>query len=438
MSKIGENMLFRKVTDKIDNWYKSNKTALLIDGARQVGKTTIIEEYLNNSGIDYVEFNLFDNKIACNAFNTAIDAEDLLLKLSAIAKKPMTKGKTVIFVDEAQEADDAITPIKFLVKNGSYRFIFSGSLLGVKMKDIQSIPIGFMSVINMYPMDFEEFLIANSVNKDTIGYLKLCYQQFKPVDSDIHRQIMNIFNKYLVVGGLPKAVKEYVETNNIDKVRDAQRDVDKGYLMDVAKYNYAEKLLIDDIYELIPSELNAKNKRFIIKSLDKKARYYTYESSLVWLKNSAIGLFTYTVDEPVYPLRASVKRQLFKLFLCDTGLLVYKLTKNTAAKILTGHININYGSIYESIVAQELTAHEIPLYYYNNKKHGEVDFLIEDNDQIIPIEVKSGKDYDRHVALNQLMNIENYHINKAYVLYNGNGEIKGKKIYMPIYFVMFI
>lgn len=431
-------MLFRKVTNKIDKWYKSGKTALLIDGARQVGKTTIIEEYLNKNNIDYVEFNLFENKIACDAFNTSTSAENLLLKLSAISRKRLKKGKTVIFIDEAQEPDDAITPIKFLVKEGSYRFIFSGSLLGVKMKDVQSVPIGSMSVINMYPMDFEEFLIANSINDDTINYLKDCYHKLKPVAEQVHEHIMDIFNKYLVIGGLPKAVREYVETNNIDKVRDAQRDVDKGYLMDVAKYNYAEKLLIDDIYELIPSELNAKNKRFIIKSLDKKARYYNYESSLVWLKNSAIGLFTYTVDEPIYPLRASVKRQLFKLFLCDTGLLVYKLTKNTAAKILTGHVNINYGSIYESVVAQELTAHEIPLYYYNNKKHGEVDFLIENNDQIIPIEVKSGKDYARHVALDQLLSIKNYHINKTYVLCNENVKIKDKKIYLPIYFVMFL
>lgn len=431
-------MLFRKVTNKIDKWFKSDKTALLIDGARQVGKTTIIEEYLNKNNIDYVEFNLLEDKIACDAFNTSTNAENLLLKLSAISKKRLKKGKTVIFIDEVQEPIDAITPIKFLVKEGSYRFIFSGSLLGVKMKDVQSVPIGSMTVINMYPMDFEEFLIANSINNDTINYLKDCCHKLKPVAEQIHEHIMDIFNKYLVIGGLPKAVKEYVETNNIDKVRDAQRDVDKGYLMDVAKYNYAEKLLIDDIYELIPSELNAKNKRFIIKSLDKKARYYNYESSLVWLKNSAIGLFSYTVDEPVYPLRASVKRQLFKLFLCDTGLLVYKLTKNTAAKILTGHININYGSIYESVVAQELTAHEIPLYYYNNKKHGEVDFLIEENDKVIPIEVKSGKDYVRHVALDKLLSTKNYHIDKAYVLCNENVKIKDKKIYLPIYFVSFV
>ncbi|MCQ2791918.1 MAG: ATP-binding protein [Bacilli bacterium] len=431
-------MLFRKVTNNIDEWYKGKKTALLIDGARQVGKTTIIEEYLNKNKIDYVEFNLIENQIARDAFNTSIDANDLLLKLSAISKKPLKKGKTVIFIDEAQEPNDAITPIKFLVKEGSYRFIFSGSLLGVKMKDIQSAPIGSMTVINMYPMDFEEFLIANSTNKDTIDYLKECFYKLKPVDNDIHRQIMNIFNKYLVVGGLPKAVREYVETNNMSKVRDAQYDVDKGYLMDVAKYKKEEKLLIDDIYELIPSELNAKNKRFIIKSLDKKARYYNYESSLVWFKNSAIGLFTYTVDEPVYPLRASVKRQLFKLFLCDTGLLVHKLAKDTAAKILTNHLNINYGAIYESVVAQELTAHEIPLYYYNNKKQGEVDFLIEDGDQIIPIEVKSGKDYDRHVALDKLLETKNYSIDRAYVLCNENIKIKEKKIYLPIYFVMFI
>lgn len=431
-------MLFRKNYKDIDNWYKGNLNALLVTGARQVGKSTLIKEYLESNNIDYVSFDLIENSRARQAFDTSINAEQLLLRLTAIANKEIVENKTIIFIDEAQAAKDAITPIKYLVEDGKYRYIFSGSLLGVKIKDIVSVPVGYMHILNMYPMDFEEFCIANKVNQKIINYLKDCFTNKQIVDEIVNKQMLDLFNLYLIIGGMPQAVNIYLQTNNIQKVNDVLLDIDKLYLEDISRYDKQDKLLIEDIYNLIPSELNAQNKRFILKNLNEKARYNKYNDSFVWLKNSGVGLYTYNVDNPKYPLLASKERSLFKLFLCDVGLLNYKLFGNNTIDILNGNINVNYGSVYENVVAQELTAHGYQLYYNNNKKRGEIDFLIENGTSIIPIEVKSGKDYIRHCSLNNLLDNNEFNINESIILTNDNVVVVNKRNYYPIYMIMFV
>lgn len=431
-------MLYRKIESELKSWLDSSKKAILIDGARQVGKSTIVLQFLEEQKQDYVCFDLIKDKNVLDAFNASSNADQLLLRLSALSSKPLNPGKTIIFIDEAQEANDAITPIKYLVEDQRYRYVVSGSLLGIKMKDVQSIPIGYMSVVQMYPLDFEEFALANGVNPNIISYLGTCFERKEKVDAQIHKQMLELFNLYLIIGGMPEAVQEFVNSHNIARVQSILADIDQNYQMDISKYDKEEKLLIEDIYELIPSELNAQNKRFILKELNQNARFYQYESSFVWLINSGVGLFTYNVDNPVYPLLASKERTLFKLFLCDVGLLCSKLYGETVIKILNGKTNVNFGSIYESIVAQELTAHGFPLYYYNNKKRGEADFMIEQQDQVIPIEVKSGKDYKRHSALTNMLQDSSLQIEKAYILNNDNVQVQDRKIYLPIYMVMFI
>ena len=431
-------MIKRKVTKKIETWYKNNDSSLLIDGARQIGKTTAIRMFLNDNNIDYVEINLLENKLALEAFNTSCDTEQLLIRLTSLANKNLNKHETVFFIDEIQEADDAITVIKFLSQDKSYRYIFSGSLLGIKMKNIKSIPVGFLEIIDMHPLDFEEFIKALSVSDKTISILKEAYQNETKVDDIMHRQMMNLFNLYLVVGGMPKAVQIFIDTKDINRVNIALKDIDDGYILDISKYDSEEKLLIQDIYDLIPSELNAQNKRFILKNLNEKARFYQYETSFTWLKNSGVGLFVHNVDNPVYPLLASKERTLFKLFLCDVGLLSYKLFNGKQIVLLNGNTNVNYGALYEAVAAQELEAHNYSLYYNSDKKRGEIDFLIEENDKIVPIEVKSGKDYKRHSALNQLLNNKEFNIEKAIVLCNGNLHKENKRLYLPIYMIMFM
>ncbi len=430
-------MLSRKIYRKIQNWYDHSDSALLIDGARQVGKTTTIREFLKATKDDYVEINLLENSLALESFNASTDVSGLLFKLSALARKPITR-KTILFIDEIQEAKDAITPIKFLVSSRKCRFIFSGSLLGIKLQDVASLPVGFLDVLQMYPMDFEEFAGALGVSDDVFSYLRECFSKGEPVDETIHKQTLSLFRTYLVVGGMPKAVSEFAKTNDVNYVNRALNEIDYGYRKDVAKYQKTNKLLIQDIYDLIPSELNHQNKRFILKNLNEKARFYQCESSFAWLKDSGIGLFVYNADNPVYPLLGSKERTLFKLFLCDVGLLTYKLYEGNQAVILNDSASLNYGAIYEAVVAQELSSHGFDLYYNSDKKRGEIDFLIEVEGKIIPIEVKSGKDYRRHSALTKLLSNDAFKIERGIVFYNGNVSLKEKTIYLPLYMAAFL
>ncbi|WP_406615561.1 ATP-binding protein [Mycoplasmopsis hyopharyngis] len=432
-------MLKRKITNVIEKWFNESDSALLIDGARQIGKTTTIREFLKNTNKKFIELNLIENKLALEAFNTAKDSKDLMLKISALSNVKLVKNETIIFIDEIQEANDAISPIKFLVQNTKFKFIFSGSLLGVKIQEILSIPIGFLKIVQMYPMDFEEFILAIGISERILQHLKECYNNLAKIDPIVHKQLMNLFYTYLVVGGMPKAVATFIETNNMTKVNEILKQIDLGYAQDITKYEKMNKLLIKDIYNLIPSELNSQNKRFILKNLNEKARFYKYETSFTWLKHSDVGLFVHNVDNPVYPLLASKERTLFKLFLSDVGLLTYKIFNGHQIQILNGDTSKNnYGAICESFVAQELKAHNYELYFHSNKKRGEIDFLIEELNEVIPIEVKSGKDYKRHSALNNLLSDKSFDIKKGIVFCNENIEQIGKIIYLPIYMTMFV
>ena len=431
-------MLKRKAYNSITKWYYKNlKKCLLVDGAIQIGKTYIIRKFLEENSKSFVEFNLYDDNLAKEAFEKADSAKDLLLKMSVLTNKPLIKGETIIFIDEVQAVDDIITKVKFLVEEGSYRYILSGSLLGVSYKNVDSLPVGYMDVLEMFPLDFEEFVIANGVSDEILSYLKECYINRNKVDETVNLQMIKLFNLYTIVGGFPEAVDSFLKTNNLQNVYYVHETINKLYKMDISKYSTKDSLLIKDIYTLIPSELNNQNKRFILKNLNEKARFYQYEESFVWLINSNIGLFTYNIDNPEYPLLASKERTLFKLFLCDTGLLTHQLYDTNIAKILNNDVNVNFGAIYENVIAQELKAHKFDLFYYNNKKRGEVDFIIEDGVEIIPIEVKSGKDYKRHVALDNLLSNSEYNIKKAYTLCNGNVEVVDNRIYIPIYMIMF-
>lgn len=431
-------MLFRKAYKDIKKWFDStNKNALLIDGARQIGKTYLIREFLKENAESYIEFNLYENDLAKQAFETINNAKELLIKISALATKPLIKGETIIFIDEVQAVNDVVTKVKFLIEEGSYRYIFSGSLLGISYKNIDSLPVGYLDILEMYPLDFEEFCIANGVSKNTIDYLEKQFNSLLAIDNIVHKQMINLFNLYTIVGGFPEVVTKFIETSNLQDVYYLHESIDKLYKLDISKYTKEKTLLVKDIYSLIPSELNNPNKRFILKNLNEKGRFYQYEDSFVWLLNSNIGLFTYNVDNPVYPLLASKERTLFKLFLCDTGLLCHYLYSDNVVRILNNDINVNYGSIYENVVAQELKCHNYSLFYYNSKKNGEVDFIIENGTEILPIEVKSGKDYKRHVALENLLNNNSYNINKAYTLCQGNIESINNRIYLPIYMIMF-
>ena len=361
-----------------------------------------------------------------------------MLRLSAITTKPLIKGETLIFFDEVQKCPDIVTAIKFLVDEGSYRYILSGSLLGVELNDLRSEPVGYMGVKDMYPMDFEEFISCVGINQQVIDSLRTAWQNRTPVDEFVHSKIMELFRLYLVVGGMPAVVSKYIETNNLQEVMAVQKDIIKLYKRDIAQYDSNNKLSIEEIFDLIPPELNAKNKRFILKRLNENAKFERYQNSFLWLKNAGVALPVYNIEEPKLPLLLSRSRNLFKLFQSDIGLLAAQYAEGIQLRIISGDKSINFGSVFENAVAQELVAHGIDVYYYNNKKRGELDFVIELAGKVLPIEVKSGKDYEVHRALTNIMDCSEYEIPESIIFNNDNINVRGKYIYAPIYMVMFI
>ena len=432
-------MISRKIEKELERFHTSgDKKALLITGARQVGKTYTIREFGETHYKNVVEINFIENKKAVSLFENATGSEDILLRLSVIADKPLVPGETLIFLDEVQACKDIITAIKFLVEEGSYRYILSGSLLGIELKDIRSVPVGYMDVLTMYPMDFEEFALANGVSDRVLTMLRKCFDEKIPVDPIVHEKMMSLFNLYLIVGGMPAAVKKYIETNNLQEVLREQRSIINLYKMDISQYDPDHKLYIEEIFDLIPGELNSKNKRFILKNLNENFKFSRYTNSFIWLKDAGVALPTYCASEPRVPLKLSQSTNLFKLFLSDVGLLAAMYMDDIQLKILNHEKDINFGAIYENVAAQELRAHGFDLYYFNSKKQGELDFLVEDGGEVLPIEIKSGKDYTKHAALSGVMANEDYAIPKAYVFQNDNVSTNGKIVYYPIYMLMFV
>ena len=430
-------MFKRKIDNYIDNYYKENKNALLITGARQIGKTYSIREF-GKTFESFIEVNFIEKPDAVGLFVGAKDAADILLRLSTITDVPLLPSRTLIFFDEVQVCPEIVTAIKFLVDEGSYRYILSGSLLGVELKDLRSEPVGYMGIKDMYPMDFEEFISSLGINTQVIAALRTAWENRQAVDSFVHEKIMELFRLYLVVGGMPAAVNKYVESNNMQEVMKIQQEIIQMYKRDIAQYDPANKLSIEEIFNLIPPELNAKNKRFILKRLNENAKFDRYQNSFLWLKNAGVALPVFNVEEPKMPLLLSRSRNLFKLFQSDIGLLAAQYAEGIQMRILQGEKSINFGSVYENAVAQELAAHGFALYYYNSKKRGELDFLIELQGKVLPLEIKSGKDYEVHRALSSILDCGEYDLPEAVVFNNENLHVDGKIVYAPIYMVMFL
>lgn len=434
-------MITRKVDELIRHFILNDRRALLVTGARQVGKTYAIRKASKECFENVVEINFIEQPNAIALFSELKGAKDLLLRISAFSKKPLIPGKTLIFFDEVQECKEMVTAIKFLVDEGSYKYVMSGSLLGVELKDLRSVPVGYMEEMEMYPLDLQEFFKAIGIGSDVIGHLRKSFEERRPVDDFIHRRMLEAVRLYLIIGGMPAVVQKYIETNNLRRVYEEQRGIIHTYKRDIAKYELNKKLQIEEIYELIPSELNAKNKRFILKELNEKARFSKYEESFLWLKDAGVAIPVYNIEEPRVPLLLSKQRNLFKLFLNDVGLLAAMYGGNIQTRLLSQDTNINFGSVYENLVAQELCAHgfyqQHSLYYFNSKKQGELDFVVEYDNNVLPIEVKSGKDYERHNALSNVMANVEYDVPQAYVFCQENIHTKEKIIYYPIYMITF-
>lgn len=439
-------MLYRKITRRIENYLSSNSNRmLLIDGARQIGKSYIIRWVGQRMFANYIEINMEEDKLGDRVFAEAKTTKDFYLALSIVAGEKMKdKETTLVFIDEIQAYDHLLTLVKFLMQEGRFTYIASGSLLGVTLKNTQSVPMGSLDVEHMYPMDFEEFLYANGIGKVAVEAMRESFNNQQALSDAMHNKMMDLFKKYILVGGLPKAVETFVETRNIVEFRSIQREAHQLYGIDASKYEEAHnrKLKIRRIFDMIPSNLENKKKRVVIKDIEDKAwkRTDDYLDEFDYLISAGITLEVKAISKPSYPLAENSGKNLLKLYLNDVGILSGIFYRNNIKAVMSDIKSINLGSVYETVVAQELKAHGYGLYYYDNKKNGEVDYLIDDADGLsnIPIEVKSGKDYTVHSALDKFLSIEEYNIKKAYVLSNEREVYTERGItYIPIYYVMF-
>ena len=426
--------MYRKDSIIIEEWLKRSDKALLVTGARQIGKTWLIREEIAKSGYRKIEVKIIDQPDLVDYLNVKMSANEFLVKLKMIMPEDCKPQETVVFFDEIQKCPEIVTKIKFLVEEGSFKYVMSGSLLGVELKGITSVPVGYLTVLRMYPMDFEEFMIANSVSKTTLEMLKAKFETCQPVDEFIHQKLLSLFFIYLIVGGMPDAVKIYIATKDIREVDKVQRDIVALYKEDFSQHESEDKKLkLISIYDIIPAELNKQNKKFVFTMLNKELKFDRYENSFLWLKDAGVALPVYNVEAPVIPLKASKSSNVFRLFSNDTGLLTSAYPAETKLELINKNSEVNNGAHFENAVAQQLTANGLEPYFCKKKNIGELDVLVEMDGKVVPIEVKSGKAYKAHKSLDNFMKISDYHIEKAYVLSVANMEQEGSVVYLPIY-----
>ena len=438
-------MLERKIQKVIRDYLKSESNKILvIDGARQIGKSFIIRHEGQLLFPNYIELNMYEDKTGRKIFENIRDVQDFYFRISLAAGDRMGKKKdTLVFIDEIQAYPELLTMLKFLKDDDRFTYIVSGSQLGIALNETLSKPGGRIMTKRMYPLDFEEFLWANNVGKEAVAHLSDCFASKMSLDENAHSYMMDLFRKYLLIGGMPDAVNAFVGTHNLVSVRAVQEEVYKLYREDCSQYDSERKLHIRKIYDLIPSNLENTKKRVKVNEISgKKGKTMSdYEQEFEYIVNSGIALEVSSISNPRFPLRDSMKKSLVKLYLNDVGLLTDLLFKYNASAVLDDVPSINLGSVYENFVASELKAHGYCLYYYDNKKNGEVDFLVDDYDDLtaMPVEVKSGKDNKRHSSLDRFMDVKDYNIKRGLVLSNERTvSVKGRITYLPIYFAMFL
>ena len=438
-------MLKRKIETYIEEFLAPRPQKILIlDGARQTGKTFIIRQVGKKMFKNYVEINLLDDSLNERNFADAMSVSAFYLQLSALAGSKLDgKEDTLVFLDEIQAYPHLLTLLKFLNQDNRYTFIASGSELGITLFKTLSIPMGSIEIKHLYPLDFEEFLWANGVGEEFISHCREMFLARKSLQESFHRRMMELFRKYLLVGGLPEAVQSFVNDTNVATVRRIQSQIHEYYGVDASRYDQENRLKIRRIYDMIPSVLENKKKRIVARDIEGKdsKRFKDYQDEFDYLIASGIALDVKAISTPVFPLVESMSKNLLKLYLNDVGVLTGILYRNNINPILNDERSVNLGTVYESVVAQELKAHGFQLFYYDNKKNGEVDFLIDDYEHlsVLPLEVKSGKDYYVHSALDHFLKNDDYSVKRGIVFCNeGVVEEKGGVTYMPVYNVMFL
>lgn len=440
-------MIKRKMYKYLINWkQKKDKSALIIKGARQVGKSYLVREFGRNEYESYIEINFLKNPLYKNIFKGDLSAEEIFKRLSAyIPNIKIIPFKTLLFLDEIQVCAEARTAVKFLVEDGSVDVISSGSLLGLSyledddknVTEPTSLPVGYEEQITMYSLDFEEFLWAKGYNDDAIAYLKDFYISNKEVSKELNDKYLELFREFMIVGGMPEVVQTFIDTNNFQEASKIQGKILADYQDDISKHAKGqEKIKVRQCYDSIPKQLAKEYKKFQYSVVEKGKTSKKYGGSIKWLCDSSLVNKCSNVNEAYIPLLAYEMDDQFKLYLNDTGLLLYLYGPETKLAILNNTLKGNAkGGIYENIISESLLKRGYKLYYYKTQNSSmEIEFVIEKNGEVIPIEVKAGN--DSTPSLNSFIN--KYHPKVSYKFVNGNvGFLDGKKT-LPHYMVMFI
>lgn len=432
-------MLKRKIINELLYWKrKTTNKALLIKGARQVGKTTIVRQFAKANYKHFIEINFEQMPTAKQAFDGNLDARTILINLSAMGYGPLEPGETLIFFDEIQSCPKARTAIKFLVEDGQYDYIESGSLLGINYKDVSSYSVGFEHELDMYPLDFEEFLWACHIGEDVIGMLEDCYENLRPVPAFLHQQIMERYRQYLIVGGMPEVVATYLANEDFNKTVTNQKDILTGYRNDISKYAGNDKMLVKSVFDAIPGQLSKQDKRFVLAAIEKNASRRKYGAPTQWLVDAGMAYYSFNVGSFELPFPSHENLKLYKLFFVDSGLMCAMMLDKIQVKVLTGDIFVNEGALAENYVAGELAKHGISLNYYDRKSKHELDFVFPEGNKISIIEVKSGKDYKKHSSLDMAQSLFGDRINRRIVMSGNDLEFENGILYLPLYMSMFI
>lgn len=431
-------MLERKARRQFEDWLAApTHKALLVKGARQVGKSFLVNAFARESFEHVVTFDLLENAQTRSSFAQASSADDLLLRMSVAAESPLVPHKTVVVIDEVQECPNILTFIKYLVQRDDYRYILTGSLPGVKLEGIDSLPVGYVTQIQMFPLDFEEFCWASGLAASAFGAAVSCLADERPLPDFLYDRLAGLFHRYLMVGGMPDAVVTFLTSTNIDEVRTVHSNIHALYRSDITKHAPVDlRLVIRDIYDLIPSEAGSKNRRFKLSDIKDVKRFDQVQEHFLWLTQAGVALPVYNVSAPTAPLLVNEQHNLFKLFYLDAGMLASAYPKSAYAGLLDSKPSMNMGGVYEAFVAQELKARGFALRYFTSKKVGELDFLAEHADgSMDAIEVKSGSSYRTHAALDNALATQGYTIDRAFVFAETNVSRRGNILYAPIFLV---
>lgn len=434
--------LYRKIYDVLKEWKsRDKKHALLLSGARQIGKTHSVRRFASENYEHFLEINFIADPKASRIFDDELTADVLITNLTAYYGRRLIPGKTLIFLDEVQECPRARTAIKFLVDDGRFDYIESGSLLGVQYRPVPSYPVGYEDQITMYPLSLEEFCISSGMQEQVIAYLKDCREKCAPVSQAVHEIMTGLFRNYLAVGGMPAAVDAFLSTHDMAEVKRVQDGILKLYRQDIIKYSQDEHVRITAIFDRIPAQLEDKNRRFKLASINRTARLWQYEDAFVWLQDAGVALPCFNLSAPTAPLKLNEQSRLFKLYMCDVGLLVAMLADQNNKKqfaILTGDRKANLGGVYENFFAQQLKSMGYELRYLNRTRIGELDFVLEDDEGVSVLEIKSGAGYMTHAALNHALEVKDWHLSRAVVFCGDNVRREEKITYLPWYMVMFL